>query len=265
MNFADGMTKFFYRMKINIQKTSLVCFLIPVIFTGCLNNKPEISRLWFYTYSSDTAIDKNNLTPANFLELRPEGLFTSDLGQFKSGRWSLKDQRLFLSADDGSEIIVFIEQLKKGEMQVQTIQSKEAHFDASPIPKIDEDPFSKTNNLWRIPAKSKESDDQLRLRLRIHCRFWVNYFTWALNNELPTVDVRSTPTPIKIYGNGFTIKNFNDLPQSWKGYFYDSSDCARSNAILEELVRTHTIAWAHTDNKYKMFISAFQQMEQFLR
>ena len=106
---------------------------------------------------------------------------------------------------------------------------------------------------------------EIKKRLRNHCSFWVSYFKWALENEMTTVDVRSTPTPIKIYGNGFTIKPFHELPDIWKSYFYDSSDCARSNAILEELVRTHTIAWAHTDNKYKMFISAFQQMQQFLK
>jgi hypothetical protein len=39
------------------------------------------------------------------------------------------------------------------------------------------------------------------LYLHNHCQFWETYFTWALKNELATIDVRSTPTAIKIYGN----------------------------------------------------------------
>jgi hypothetical protein len=247
------------------KKEMLVCFFSLVIFSSCRNGNPGISKLWFYTYSSDSSVDKNNLTPANFLELSPGGLFTSDLGKFKSGHWSLKGRQLFLRADDGTVNILFINELKSDEMQIRANQANAAHFDALPVPKMSEDPFSKANNLWRICAKSKETDNQIRTRLRNHCNYWVNYFIWALDNELTTVDVRSTPTPIKIYGNGFSIKKFKDLPESWKEYFYDSADCARGNAMLEDLVRAHTIAWAHTDNKYKMFISAFQQMEKFLR
>jgi hypothetical protein len=149
-------------------------------------------------------------------------------------------------------------------MQIRVGHSNAAHFDASPMPNSGTDPFSKPSNLWRIPAVARENDDQIRMRLKNHCVFWVNCFTWALDNELTTIDVRSTPTPIKIYGNGFAIKRYNDLPETWKGYFYDSSDCKKANDMLENLVHTHNIAWAHTNNKYKMFISAFQQMESFL-
>jgi hypothetical protein len=255
----------FKRSKMFVKKEMLICFFIVAIFGSCLNSKPGISQLWFYTYSNDSSFDKNNLTPANFLELSPDGLFSSDLGKFKSGLWSLKGRQLFLRADDGTENILFIDELKPDEMQIRTNQADAAHFDASPVPKKGRDPFSKANNLWRISARSRETDNQIRMRLRNHCNFWVNYFMWALDNEFTTVDVRSTPSPIKIYGNGFTIKKFRDLPESWRGYFYDSADCARGNVMLEDLVTTHTIAWAHTDNKYKMFISAFQQMEKYLR
>jgi hypothetical protein len=240
--------------------------ILPLfIFTACQFNKPNISQLWFYTYSSDSSIDPNTLTPANFLELRPDKTFTSDLGKFRSGHWSQKDRQLFLNADDGDISILMINELKKNEIQLQSGHTNAANFDAQPLPAIEKDPFSNANNNWRKIAVAKETDVQIRKRLRSHCGFWVAYFTWALDNELTTVDVRSTPTPIKIYGNGFTIKPYNDLPDTWKGYFYDSTDCRKANEVLEELVRTHTIAWAHTDNKYKMFISAFQQMEHFLK
>ena len=246
-------------------KKWLIYLVIGFIFYSCRNSKPSISELWFYTYSSDSILEKNNLTPANFMELSPGGLFTSDLGKFKFGHSSFKGQQLLLRSGDGKEDTLIIKELKQDEMQVRTNQDDVVHFDASPVPKMSNDPFSMQNNLWRISARNRETDNQIRARLRNHCKFWVSYFTWALDNELKYVDVRSTPTPVKIYGNGFSIKKFKDLPESWKEYFYDSADCAKGNAMLEDLVRDHTIAWAHTENKYKMFISVFQQMEKYLR
>ena len=247
------------------MKNSFLLILPIFILCGCQFNKPQISQLWFYTYSSDSLADQNILSPANFLELRPDNTFTADLGRFRYGQWSLRDQQLFLTADDGDINILLINSLRSHEIQIQAGHDHAANFDAQPIPPIEKDPFSNSNNLWRRVARGRETDVLLRSRLRNHCKFWVAYFTWALDNELTTVDVRSTPTPIKIYGNGFTIKPYSDLPDTWKGYFYDSADCRKANDLLEEVVRTHTIAWAHTENKYKMFISAFQQMEHFIK
>ncbi|HET7003060.1 MAG TPA: hypothetical protein VFI33_17165 [Puia sp.] len=238
--------------------------IITTAFSGC-ETKHSISQLWFYTYSSDPDPDKSTLTPANFLELRSDKSFNADLGKFQTGHWDFKDQQLFLHADNGEINILLVKSLKSKEMLVQTARSDDANFDGQPIPEIAKDPFSGSKNLWRKTAAAKETDEQLKSRLRNHCQFWVSYFNWALDNELTTVDVRSTPSPIKIFGNGFTIKAYADLPETWKGYFYDSTDCARATTILEDVVRTHTIAWPHSDNKYKMFISAFQQMQHLLR
>jgi hypothetical protein len=245
--------------------SSIRIVVITSCLSACMNAKPSIGKLWFYTYSSDSSIDRVSLTPANFLELRPDNTFTSDLGKFHYGHWNLKDQQLFLNAEDGDINIVMINGLNQNEMQIQVGHSSASYFDGLVLPKPEDDPFSRTNNLWRIHAATKETDDQIKKRLRNHCSFWVSYFKWALENEMTTVDVRSTPTPIKIYGNGFSIKPFHELPDIWKSYFYDSSDCRKANDILIDIVQTHNIAWAHTDNKYKMFISAFQQMQQFLK
>jgi len=96
-----------------------------------------------------------------------------------------------------------------------TIDKRTCNFESLPLSANEtEDPFSGYNNKWRQPATHKESDGEIRARLYNHCQFWETYFTWALKNELQTVDVRSTPTAIKIYGNGFTLKLFEDLPSA---------------------------------------------------
>ena len=128
-----------------------------------------------------------------------------------------------------------------------------------------QDPFALGTNRWRLHALHKESDAEIRRRLLNHCQFWEAYFAWALKNNLDNVDVRSTPTPIKIWGNGFTLKPFRELPLQWKLYFYDEDDCRKANEVLKDIFENRTISWAHTDHKFEMFMGAFQQMETYLR
>lgn len=126
-------------------------------------------------------------------------------------------------------------------------------------------PFSVVNNQWRIPANKKETDQQLKARLKNHCRFYEIYFKWALDNKLQKLDVRSTPSLIKIYGNGFELKPFTQLPEVWISYFYDEEDCRKANDIMEGIFKQKDIAWGNTDNRYKMFLSAFQQLQQLIK
>jgi hypothetical protein len=170
--------KFDWRSRISALWYSIICYIILFFcITGCKNRDPDISQLWFYTYSGDTALINNTLTPANFLELKPDQTFTADLGKFLSGRWSLKDQQLFLNADNSEISILLLNSLKSNELQLQIGRSTAANFDGQPIPKMEKDPFSKANNLWRKSARSKESDEQIKNRLRNHFAFWVSYFT----------------------------------------------------------------------------------------
>lgn len=106
---------------------------------------------------------------------------------------------------------------------------------------------------------------EIRKRLYNHCQFWEAYFRWALDKGLNTVDVRSTPTPIKIYGNGFALKPTEDLPAEWVNCFYDANDCRKASDMIRDIFQHKTIAWAQTDNKFKMFLSAFQQLQTLLR
>jgi hypothetical protein len=249
-------------------------FLAKVLFilslTGCITKKQQLAYLWFYTYSSGQKADKDSLlTPANFIALHPDGSYTRDFGSFEYGTWQEKDNRILLTNQTGKIIPIHYNYslAQPRELQITTPDGVPGNFERQPWPGIKpaEDPFSKANNQWRIPAGRKETDQEIRQRMLNHCRFWETYFTWALISRIETIDVRSTPTNIKIYGNGFGLKPFEELPATWKSYFYDAQDCQKANDIIQHIFEKNTIAWAHTDNKYKMFIGAFQQLEQFLK
>jgi hypothetical protein len=248
--------------------------------TACVHMRVprNLASLWFYTYKSDSTLNRNDslittglkskeLTPANFLELRPDSSFNRDFGRFEYGTWTVKDNRLILTNQEQECIGYDFHYTGGEELELNIDKGGIAHFEGHPILEQSprSDPFSKENNLWRIPAIRKETEAEISIRLIHHCHFWETYFTWALNNELSSVDVRSTPTLIKIYGNGFTLKPFADLPGEWKSYFYDAADCQKANDLMKDVFQNHPIAWAHTDNKYKLFIGAFQEIQHALR
>jgi hypothetical protein len=235
---------------------------------GCSLLVNPLPKIWFYTYGTGTPNGKDSLlNPASFLELRPDGSYTRDFGAFEYGTWLKKDHLLILTSHDHQKTSYPLTLPAPGELQLALSGGYTVSFESQPIPAMQQkqDPFSVFNNHWRIHAIHKESDADIRQRLFNHCQFWEAYFRWALDKSLATVDVRSTPTPIKIYGNGFTLKPTADLPAEWVACFYDTDDCEKANKMIRDIFEHKTIAWAQTDNKYKMFLSAFQQLQNFLR
>lgn len=243
----------------------LICFFLPVLLCACVQKSP--ANLWFYTHSlNNNNTEDTALTPASFLNLQRDGSYTRDFGLFDYGRWAIKENELVLTNQNNATNKIIVKYVGSKDLQLIRDKNVIANFEAQPTEStFINDPFSLANNRWRIRAKHKESEEEIKNRLINHCQFWASYFTWANENQLAVVDVRSTPTLIKIYGNGFSLKPYNELPAAWRAYFFDQEDCRIANNLLYEVLQYHDISWAHTDNKYKMFIGAFQQLKQYLR
>lgn len=250
-----------------MQPRQFALIFLLLAATGCSLLVNPLPKLWFFTYGTGTPNGKDSLlTPASFLELRPDGSYTRDFGTFEYGTWLRKDHQLIFTSHDHLKTSCSLTMTSSSEMQVTLTGGYIASFEGRTIPSMQQkqDPFSVYNNHWRIPATHKESDTEIRQRLYNHCQFWEAYFRWALDKGLNTVDVRSTPTLIKIYGNGFALKPTEDLPAEWVNCFYDADDCQKASTIIKDIFEHKTIAWANTDNKYTMFLSAFHQLLNFL-
>lgn len=254
---------------LNILLTfAMIVATVAIVATGCSLLVNPLPKLWFYTYGTGSPRGADSLlTPASFVELRPDGSYTRDFGKFEYGTWLKKDRALILTSHNRRTSTYPMLLSDPNELQLTFAGGFIASFDSRAIPSIKqkEDPFSLVNNRWRISPTHKETDAEIRQRLFDHCQFWETYFRWALDKQVKYVDVRGTPTPIKIYGNGFTLKPTEDLPAEWRACFYDTDDCQKASDMIKEIFEHKTIAWAQTDSKYKMFISAFHQLQNFLR
>lgn len=251
------------------MRKAFILLLLPTL-SGCMLLRDPSPAIWFYTFSEGPASHRDTqLTPASFIEFRTDGTYTLDMGEFEYGKWLLTRDAIQLFAGHNEEHRYTYLRLKSqtpNELQLIIDDNVTAHYERRPMPKnMDEDPFSLVNNRWRIPAERQENDQEIRQRLFNHCQFWETYFTWALHYKIPTIDVRSTPTPIKIYGNGFALKRYEDWPAEWKYSFNNKQDRLKAYDILKDIFEHKNIGWPQTGNKYEMFIGAFQQMENFLR
>ena len=238
-----------------------------LLFPACRQPANPAGRIWFYTHSTGAKDPADSgLTPASFIDLEKDGSYTSDLGRFDHGKWIYDNHEIHFISYRHSQSVLPVSYLTFNEMQAGPPKGPFDNFEGTRnnFTAAAENPFSIENNSWRIKAAAKETNAQIKSRLFNHFKFWEMYFTWALNDHIEYIDVRSTPTPIKIYGNGFTLKPFNELSEAWKSCFFDEADCRKANETIEYLLNHNNIAWPHTDNKYKMFISAFQQLQRKL-
>ncbi|HTE10786.1 MAG TPA: hypothetical protein VK645_07445 [Chitinophagaceae bacterium] len=238
------------------------------LFTACQHLVNPSGKLWFYTHSTGTKeLPDSSLTPASFIDLEKDGSYTSDFGHFDYGKWVYSKNEILLISYQHNKSVLPVSYLTDKEMQTGPAKGPFDNFESQPVSFASgvENPFSKENNGWRVKADAKETDSQIKNRLLNHFKFWELYFTWAFNDNIQYIDVRSTPTLLKIYGNGFALKPFDQLPAAWKLYFYDEEDCRKANEKIKYMFDNNAVAWPHTENKYKMFISAFQQLQQKLK
>ena len=245
-----------------------VIFCLCLLSSGCINLSNDtnlISHVWIYTHSKEVS-PAQKLTPVSFINLQQDNTYTSYLDSFDYGKWKLDGKKLILTNSKNNSSNFTVNYVDGKNMQLSRNGNPWDNFTAQAgvFKTDDENPWSLLNNRWRIPATQKEDNNALLKRLINHSRFWEKYFTWANDNRIDYIDVRSTPTPFMIYGNAFTIKAPQDLPKEWKSFFFDDEDCINAEIILTESVQNNHIALPGTENRYLLFISAFQQMQQVL-
>lgn len=233
--------------------------------TSILDSNKLLNHVWIYTHSKEVS-PAQKLTPISFINLQADNTYTSYLENFDYGKWKFDGKKLVLTNNKKLSTALSVDYVDGKNMQLSSDGNPWDNFAAQEgvFKTEDDDPWSLQNNRWRIPAAQKEDYAALQKRLINHCRFWEKYFTWANINHIDYIDVRSTPTPFMIYGNAFTIKDTTDLPAAWKSFFFDNADCVNAEYILAEAVSTNHIALPNAENRYILFISGFQQMQQAL-
>ena len=123
------------------MKITAYAFIILLLTTasGCLLSINPLPKLWFYTYGTGTPTGKDSLlSPASFLELRPDGSYTRDFGYFEYGSWIRKDRQLILISHSHTTYIYQLNSITPGEMQLTLDNGLVGNFDSQSLPSDDE-------------------------------------------------------------------------------------------------------------------------------
>lgn len=253
--------------------------LLTVVQISCTyEEKRSFDKAWFYKDDLSREEQLENIysyggtaeygfTGASFLDLRPDGNFTSYFTAFDYGTWKLSDSTIILTDHNRGRMVLDVKKLEKRQMICLNQSTRKVYRfngfeNATSSP--GESPFSIENNRWRVPAAQPETDDALRSRLKNHFRWWESYFTWALHNKLKVLDIRSTPSVLEMYANGFELKYYDYQFPEWKHIFHDTSDCWRAYQMVYYLMYQKNIHWPKTENRFEGFVSAFRQLQEWM-
>lgn len=259
-----------------LMKNSGFYFLLLCLIS-CTAPKDRLAKAWIYNIEpSPQQLAVNNkhgferneaLTGANFIDLQPNGTYTSYLSSFENGKWYFKDQNLIL-VNAQKQIMELQVNMLTDKQMVCTDKMKKLlyNFEGQPneFTSALQNPFSKQNNQWRLKPTHKESEAELRARLKNHFSFWEKYFAWGLKNNIDYLDVTSTPSLLKIYGNGFQLEYYENLYPEWQNCFYDTIDCRMAYEDVYYKMYQKNIQWPDSKNRFERFVSAFQQLQQWM-
>ncbi len=258
-----------------MKSTYFFLLFCGIFFFSC--NKNPLEKVWIYNadpskeqmeqskaYGRDIDI---KYTPANFINIKEDGSYTAYLKNFSEGKWFLKEQNLVLVNKD--RIITEFElHSNVGNKLVLSNKMKRLvyHFDGYPndFGKEEDNPFAAVNNQWRLKSRHKESDKELAARIKNHLHFWKQYFAWGHKKSIGYLDVRSTPSLLKLYGNGMEMEYYDNLLPEWKNTYYDSTDCRIAYEMLYYKMHEKDVKWLDTKNKFERLASAFAQMEKWM-
>lgn len=253
--------------------------ILTIVFLSCKSNeKSSFEKAWMYNddLSKDQQLEdvfkyggtaEYGFTGASFMNLQEDGKFTSNFTAFDYGDWKKQDSTLILTNHSKGKLVLDVKKLDSKQMIcVNKSNHKVYRFNGFPnsFSSNDESPFSIANNAWRVKANHKESDDEIRARLKNHFRWWEKYFTWGLKNKMDVIDIRSTASVLDMYANGFELKYYDQQFPEWKNIFYDTSNCWRAYEIVYYLMYKKDINWPKTENRFESFVSAFKQLQQWM-
>ncbi|HEX2607318.1 MAG TPA: hypothetical protein VHK91_08065 [Flavisolibacter sp.] len=261
------------------MKAFICCSILTIHLFSC-QAKPRDPLLKAWLYSDEATqqeiaasealprpVADRELTADQFLELGENGLYNAYFRKYETGKWKREDKTLILVNErkEVTEWLIVRQEAKKlvlSDKMGRRIYVFEGYPTAFQTAR--QNPFSIVHNKWRIPATHKETDAELRSRLKNHFSFWETYFQWGLDSKIDLLNVRSTPSLLKLYGNGFQLQYYEYLFTDWKELFYDTADCRAAYERFYYKMYEKKVKWPETENRFQRMVSAFQQLQLWM-
>lgn len=250
----------------------LFLFLSCIVYSSC-RRADSLAKVWMVErgeavegYRPPGAEIDYALPADAYLNLKEDGTYAANWKRPEEGRWQVREGRLLL-INRQKRVTEFPILRQTRDSLVLADKAKQYVYALTGFPNPAagaEDPFSVNNNRWRIAARHRENDKELQARLKNHFCFWQQYFAWGKKTGIATLNVRSTPSLLKLYGNGFELEYFEYLPSGWRQLFYDTVDCRRAYEMVYYKMYEQNITWPKTEDRFELLASAFAQAQRWM-
>jgi hypothetical protein len=93
-------------------------------------------------------------------------------------------------------------------------------------------------NEWRIPPIQKETDQQIRQRVKSMIDYLESYFSLVGYKHLRNFSTQMAKEPIQYYQHGMGLRPESELSPEFVRYFYDKEDALKAYKIIESLFQS---------------------------
>lgn len=248
--------------------------LLVVLLASCTEHK--LTRKWTMTGTTETSLifsllkalkdtsmpDPNSVVASYdyFYRFYPDHTFTTgSKTDFVHGTWELDGKNLTLKMENGKRTLTYqLEELSSEKIVLKLTDEKlgsnlsklmadmmnvklsdvrltgEADtYDYSE----DDDIYGLALNVWRIKPTRRQSEAQLKERLRNHLDYVLAWLTVAIEREAGEMDLSNLTSPIMLSVSGVGLKFFDDSPE-FNATFFDETDARTAHDLMTRAVET---------------------------
>ncbi|HTE23992.1 hypothetical protein [Flavitalea sp.] len=105
------------------------------------------------------------------------------------------------------------------------------------------DPYYPSNNRWRIKPDHKESETEIRNRVKDCVRFYALYYRDHIKRHKKVIEFLGLPEIFRWYNGGIGLPMKGEMSESWANCFYNRNQAERGYDILKNLIDVNEFDW----------------------
>ena len=125
------------------------------------------------------------------------------------------------------------------------------------------DPLHPRNNQWRIAPAKKETDAEIRKRVKECVRFYALYYRDNIKRKKSVIEFLGFPELFRWYNGGIGLPDKKNLSDSWIACFYNKKQAEDVFDILNRLLIDNEFDWpTGTPGWHYRTLSVLEQMHE---
>ncbi len=101
---------------------------------------------------------------------------------------------------------------------------------------IADEPFHLSNNTWRVKPTQKETDAEIKQRLKNNLTFFALFYKSVIVKNHPVISFYGLPSCLKWYGGGIYLEKKEALNKTWVNSFYSNEQAMKAYSIMDKVM-----------------------------